>query len=63
MVCTFHVNWSDEDEVYIVTVLEFPLLSTFGDTQGEAIKEMAEVLKAVLEIYKENNTEFPAKIV
>ena len=36
---SFRILWSDEDDGYIVTSLEFPGLSAFGETEEEALAE------------------------
>jgi len=53
------VNWSDEDQVFIATVPEFPRLSAFGDTRQEAIREALLVLEGYIEIFEEDNLPLP----
>ena len=42
---SYRVRWSEEDEGYISTCLEFPSLSTFGDSYEEALQEIRFVVK------------------
>ena len=56
---SYSVVWSDEDNCYIATSPEFPRLSAFGETDGEALGELAIVLKAAIETYKEEGWELP----
>ena len=43
------IEWSDEDEVYIVTLLEFPNCHTHGVTREQALKNGEEVLELLIE--------------
>lgn len=43
------IQWSDEDEAYIVTLPEFPGCHTHGDTYEEALKNGKEVLELCVE--------------
>lgn len=56
---SFNVFWSEEDEAYIVTCLEFPLLSAFGDNPEEAIAEMQIALRLTVETYQEEGWVLP----
>jgi len=46
---TYRIQWSDDDEAFLASCLEFPSLMTHGDTQAEALDEMNNVLSFVLE--------------
>jgi len=54
------IQWSDEDQKYIVSLPEFgPYAHTHGDTYEEATKNAQEVLKLLIETYKEQNRPLP----
>ena len=53
------VYWSDEDEGYIAVVPEFPGLSAFGETKGEAIREATDATDGFIETYKEQGKKLP----
>ncbi len=44
---TYTIKWSDENEVYICRVDQFPSLGTHGDTAKEALQEMITVLELI----------------
>ena len=43
------IQWSNEDNKYIVTLPEFPGCHTHGDTYEEALQNGKEVLELVIE--------------
>ena len=43
------IEWSDEDDAYIVTLPEFPICHTHGATREEALKNGQEVLELLVE--------------
>jgi antitoxin HicB len=43
------IEWSDEDNAYIVTLPEFPHCHTHGSTREEALQHGQEVLELVIE--------------
>jgi len=53
------IQWSDEDEAYIVTLPEFPGCHTHGDTYKEALKNGKEVLELVIENRQELGRPLP----
>ncbi len=53
------VFWSDEDECFIATCPEFPLLSAHGETREEATAEFQIVLEMAIESYQEDGIELP----
>ena len=53
------IEWSDEDDVYIVTLPEFPGCHTHGATREEALKNGQEVLELVIESDKEWSNPLP----
>ncbi len=44
----YTVRWSSEDEAYVARVAEFPSLAAHGDSQETALRELQQVVKAVL---------------
>ncbi|GEM_PF-206305 len=56
---TYRVNWSEEDQAYVGTCLEFPLLSSFGDTMEEALGAIRETVSDSLEILHEDEEPIP----
>lgn len=54
------IQWSDEDQKYIVSLPEFgPYAHTHGDTYEEAIKNAQEVLELLIEDYQEQGKPLP----
>jgi predicted RNase H-like HicB family nuclease len=54
------IQWSDEDQKYIVSLPEFgPYAHTHGDTYEEALKNAQEVLELLIETYQEQGRELP----
>jgi len=53
------IQWSDEDEAYIVTLPEFPGCHTHGDTYEEALQNGKEVLELVIENRQELGRPLP----
>jgi predicted RNase H-like HicB family nuclease len=53
------VQWSDEDQVYVVTLPEFHNNKTHGDTYTEAVKNGQEVLELLIETYQEAGRPLP----
>ncbi len=54
-----NVFWENEDQCFIATCFEFPLLSAHGDTREEALSEFQLVLEMAIESYTEDNLELP----
>lgn len=54
-----NVFWSEEDNCFIATCSEFPLLSAHGDTWEEAISEFQLVLEMAIESFIEDGVELP----
>ena len=50
----YKVTWSEEDQVYIGSVAEFPSLAAHGDTAKDALKEIQFVVASVLDDLKES---------
>lgn len=53
------IQWSEEDQAFIVTLPEFPNCRTHGATYEEAVKNGREVLELVIESYREESTPLP----
>lgn len=53
------IQWSDEDEEYIVTLPEFPGCHTHGETYEEALQHGKEVLELVIENRQELGRPLP----
>lgn len=47
------IQWSDEDDAYVVTLPEFPSCHTHGATREEALKNAQEVLELLIEANEE----------
>lgn len=57
------IQWSQEDQAYVVTLPEFPNCRTHGDTYEEAVKNGQEVLDLVVESYQEDGLPLPMPIL
>ena len=55
---TMLIEWSDEDQVYIVTLAEFDC-KTHGETYIEAVKNGEEVLEMLLESFEKDHLPAP----
>ena len=53
------IQWSDEDEAYVVTLPEFPSCHTHGATYAEAARNGEEVLRLVIEDYETRGQPLP----
>ena len=54
------IQWSDEDQKYIVSLPEFGSYAhTHGDTYEEAAKNAQEVLELLIETYEEQGRSLP----
>jgi len=51
--------WSEEDESFVATSLEFPYLSGFGQTPEEATAQLWKVIQTAIEVLKEDGDEIP----
>ncbi|MDX2229581.1 MAG: type II toxin-antitoxin system HicB family antitoxin [Leptolyngbyaceae cyanobacterium bins.349] len=55
------IQWSDEDQKYVVSLPEFgPYAHTHGDTYEEAVKNAEEVLELLIETYQEDGRPLPS---
>jgi len=55
----YSVVWSDEDEVFIGRVLEFPSLAAHGDTPENALREIRAVVEYALEDLEKEGEDVP----
>ena len=53
------IEWSDEDQVYIVTAPELPGCRTHGATRAEALAKGEEIVAEWLEIVSERGRALP----
>lgn len=54
------IQWSDEDQKYVVSLPEFgPYAHTHGDTYEEALQNAQEVLELLVETYSEQGKPLP----
>lgn len=54
------IQWSDEDQKYIVSLPEFgPYAHTHGNSYEEALKNGQEVLELLIEDYQARNKSLP----
>ena len=61
---TIIIQWSEEDQKYIVSLPEFgPYAHTHGDTYEDALKNTQEVLELLIEDYQTNNKELPKPLI
>lgn len=56
---TKNIHWSAEDECFVVTFPEFPLLSAFGETEQVALKDAKIVLKMAIASLKKDAIPLP----
>ena len=59
----YHIFYSDEDDAYVGTVVEFPYLSSFDDTPEGAYKNIKDIVKEGIEILKEEGKEPPVPLI
>tara|TARA_B100000614_G_scaffold136019_1_gene121049 strand:- start:1000 stop:1401 length:402 start_codon:yes stop_codon:yes gene_type:complete len=55
----FSSTWAEKDQVFVAKVLEFPSLSAHGDSPQEAISELEQVIKFVIEDLQEEGAPIP----
>lgn len=58
----YRVRWSDEDDLFIGSVTEFPLLSSHGETYMEALDEIVSVVGFVVEEMAQQGADFPTPL-
>ena len=61
MTCQYSmvIQWSDEDQVFIVTLPEFGGNKTHGDTYEEAARMGLEVLESLIDSYQAGGLPLP----
>ena len=57
------IQWSEEDNVYVVTLPEFPFCHTHGKTYEEAVQQAEEVLELLVEANEEWERPIPPPLV
>ena len=55
----YSVGWSEEDESFVARIAEFPSLAAHGETQEEALREIRDVVRFVLNDLKESDEPIP----
>lgn len=55
----YSVGWSEIDNTFVARVAEFSSLAAHGDTQEEALREIRNVVKFVLQDLMESNDSIP----
>jgi|SRR5579859_2063678 len=53
------MQWSDEDQAYIVTLPEFPGHHTHGATREEALRQGTDLLETLIEFDQEDGKPLP----
>lgn len=56
---TYRVFWSDEDDEFVATVAEMPLMSWLEPTQTAALEGLRKVIGDVIEDMQANNEPIP----
>ncbi len=57
------IQWSDEDQVFVVALPEFgPYCKTHGETYEEAARNGREVLELLVETYQADGTPLPEPV-
>ncbi len=54
-----NIQWSDEDDAYIVTVPELPGCRTHSDTYEEAVKQGIDAIEGWIEVAKDMGWSLP----
>ena len=60
---TFRIFWSEDDEEWVGTVVEFPLLSYLDAEYLSAAQGIKEVVESALEILKEEGNDAPQPLM
>lgn len=56
---TYRTFWSSNDQEFVATVVEFPLLSWLASTREEALKGLTKVVQSVLKDMHNSGDEIP----
>lgn len=59
---SYRVFWSEEDQAFIATVVEFPRMSSIEDTQEAALSGMVEQLRFVIGEIEKDGDEVPVPL-
>ena len=57
------IQWSDEDQLYIATLPEFPICHTHGKTYEEAVQQAEEVIELLIETLEEEKRQPPTPTI
>ncbi|MFI4956164.1 MAG: type II toxin-antitoxin system HicB family antitoxin [Gammaproteobacteria bacterium] len=60
---TYRITWSEEDQEYVGSCLEFPSLSHLAKTQSAALKGIIKLIDDIVEDMKTNQEPIPQPIV
>ena len=53
------IQWSDEDDAYVVTLPEFGGCKTHGDTYAQAVKHGQEALESLIDAFQGEGRRLP----
>lgn len=53
------IRWSNEDQAFVVTLPEFPVCQTHGESYESAVKNGQDVLDVLIETYRAEGRELP----
>ena len=53
------IEWSDEDQAFIVTLPDFPMSRTHGSPYEEAVRNGQEVIELLVQTYKDSAMPLP----
>ena len=57
---SMHIQWSDEDQTFVVSLPEFgPYAHTHGDTYEEAVQRGRECLESLIDAYQAEGQALP----
>jgi len=56
------IQWSDEDQCFVVTLPEFDGNKTHGDTYEEAARNAQDALESLIESYQAEGYPLPAPV-
>jgi predicted RNase H-like HicB family nuclease len=53
------IQWSHEDNVFIVSLPEFPHCKTHGETYAEAVQSGQDMIETIIEFYRQEQKPLP----
>jgi predicted RNase H-like HicB family nuclease len=56
---SMHIQWSNEDQAYIVTIPELPGCRTHGETYEEAVKQGQDAIESWVTVARELGRNVP----